>query len=56
MCADRTYVVTGNTTHRFRNTALLTVSRVDAPRVVTSDELDERLGGHLPAGSGCGPG
>jgi 3-oxoacyl-[acyl-carrier-protein] synthase III len=43
MCADRTYVVTGNTTHRFRNTALLTVSRVDAPRVVTSDELDERL-------------
>jgi len=35
--------VTGNTTHRFRNTALLQVSRVDAPRVVTSDELDARL-------------
>jgi acyl-CoA:acyl-CoA alkyltransferase len=35
--------VTGNTTHRFRNTTMLTVSRVDAPRVVTSDELDERL-------------
>jgi 3-oxoacyl-[acyl-carrier-protein] synthase-3 len=35
--------VTGNSTHRFRNTALLNVSRVDAPRVVTSDDLDERL-------------
>jgi 3-oxoacyl-[acyl-carrier-protein] synthase III len=35
--------VTGNTTHHFRNTALLTVSRVDASRVVTSDELDDRL-------------
>jgi 3-oxoacyl-[acyl-carrier-protein] synthase III len=35
--------VTGNTTHRFANTALLTVSRVDASRVVTSDQLDERL-------------
>jgi acyl-CoA:acyl-CoA alkyltransferase len=35
--------VTGNTTHRFRNTVLLNVSRVDAPRVVTSDELDARL-------------
>jgi 3-oxoacyl-[acyl-carrier-protein] synthase-3 len=35
--------VTGNTTHRFANTALLTVSRVDASRIVTSDELDERL-------------
>jgi 3-oxoacyl-[acyl-carrier-protein] synthase-3 len=35
--------VTGNTTHRFRNTTMLNVNRVDAPRVVTSDELDERL-------------
>ena len=35
--------VTGNTTHRFRNTAVLDVSRADASRVVTSDELDERL-------------
>ncbi len=35
--------MTGNTTHRFANTALLTVSRVDASRIVTSDELDERL-------------
>ena len=35
--------MTGNTTHRFRNTALLNVSRVDAPRVVTSTELDEQL-------------
>lgn len=33
----------GNTTHRFSNTALLNVSRVDAPQVVTSDELDGRL-------------
>ena len=35
--------MTGNTTHRFRNTTMLNVNRVDAPRVVTSDELDERL-------------
>jgi 3-oxoacyl-[acyl-carrier-protein] synthase III len=35
--------VNGNTTHRFRNTVLLDVSRVDASRVVTSDELDEQL-------------
>jgi acyl-CoA:acyl-CoA alkyltransferase len=35
--------VTGNTTHRFRNTVLLHVSRVDASRVVTSDELDAQL-------------
>ena len=43
MLADGAGVVTGNATHRFRNTALLTVSRVDASRVVTSDELDARL-------------
>jgi 3-oxoacyl-[acyl-carrier-protein] synthase-3 len=35
--------VTGNTIHRFRNTTILDVSRVDASRVVTSDELDEQL-------------
>src|SRR3954452_3079933 len=35
--------VTGNTTHRFRNTTMLDISRADASRVVTSDELDERL-------------
>jgi acyl-CoA:acyl-CoA alkyltransferase len=35
--------LTGNTTHRFRNTSLLQISREDASRVVTSDELDEQL-------------
>lgn len=35
--------MTGNTTHRFTNTAILDVSRADASRVVTSDELDARL-------------
>jgi len=35
--------VTGNATHHFSNTTLLDVSRVDASRVVTSDELDEQL-------------
>jgi len=35
--------VPGNTTHRFRNCALLNVSRADATRVVTSDALDEHL-------------
>ena len=33
----------GNTTHRYSNTTLLNVSRVDASRVVTSDEIDARL-------------
>ena len=37
----------GNTTHRFRNAAILAVVSVDASRVVTSDELDERLSGTL---------
>jgi len=36
--------LSGNTTHRFRNTALLSVSRVEAPVVVSSAELDTRLG------------
>jgi 3-oxoacyl-[acyl-carrier-protein] synthase III len=35
--------LTGNTTHRFHNAAVLAVTNVEAPRVVTSDELDERL-------------
>src|SRR3954468_10408242 len=35
--------VTATTIHRFRNTTILDVSRVDASRVVTSDELDEHL-------------
>lgn len=33
----------GNTTHRFTNTAILTVQTADAARVVTSAELDDRL-------------
>jgi len=36
--------LSGNTTHRYRNTVLLSVSRVEAPVVVTSAELDARLG------------
>jgi 3-oxoacyl-[acyl-carrier-protein] synthase-3 len=36
--------VTGNSTHRFRNTSLLAACSVDATEVVTSDALDERLG------------
>src|SRR3954467_10656603 len=33
----------GNTTHRFANTAVLTVQVADASQVITSDALDERL-------------
>jgi 3-oxoacyl-[acyl-carrier-protein] synthase III len=36
-------VMRGNTTHRFSNTAILTVQSADAARVVTSAELDDRL-------------
>ncbi|MEP7088681.1 MAG: 3-oxoacyl-ACP synthase III [Nocardioidaceae bacterium] len=36
--------MTGNTTHHFRNTAVLAVCSIDATEVVTSDALDERLG------------
>ena len=36
--------MTGNTTHRFSNTAILAATSVDATEVVTSDALDERLG------------
>lgn len=35
--------MTGNAGYRHTNTAVLTVCAVDAPRVVTSDELDVRL-------------
>ncbi|MDQ1631188.1 MAG: acyl-CoA:acyl-CoA alkyltransferase [Frankiaceae bacterium] len=36
--------MSGNTTHRFSNTALLSVSRVEAPVVISSADLDARLG------------
>lgn len=35
--------MSGNTTHRFRNTALLSVTRVEAPVVLSSADLDARL-------------
>jgi 3-oxoacyl-[acyl-carrier-protein] synthase-3 len=35
--------MTGNTTHRFANTAVLTVQTADASQVITSDDIDERL-------------
>ncbi len=35
--------MTGNATFRFRGTAVLSVCGIDAPRVVTSAEFDERL-------------
>jgi 3-oxoacyl-[acyl-carrier-protein] synthase-3 len=35
--------VRGNTVHRFGNTAVLAVCAIDAPRVVTSGEMDDRL-------------
>ena len=35
--------MSGNATYRSTNTAVLAVSAVDAPVVVTSDEIDERL-------------
>ncbi len=33
----------GNSIHRFSNTSVLSVCAIDAPRVVTSAEMDERL-------------
>ena len=36
--------MTGNATHRFTNTAVLTVETADASQVITSDALDDRLG------------
>jgi 3-oxoacyl-[acyl-carrier-protein] synthase III len=35
--------MSGNATHRFRNTSVLTVQTADASQVITSDALDERL-------------
>ena len=35
--------MTGNATFRFDNTSVLSVCGVDAPRVVTSAEFDDRL-------------
>ena len=35
--------MTGNATHRFSNTAILSVCAIDAPQVVTSAEIDARL-------------
>ncbi|MEP6651225.1 MAG: 3-oxoacyl-ACP synthase III, partial [Lapillicoccus sp.] len=35
--------MSGNTTHRFSNTAILAVCAVEAPEVVTSAQFDERL-------------
>jgi len=32
-----------NAIHRFENTSLLSVCAIDAPRVITSDEIDDRL-------------
>lgn len=37
--------MTGNASYRHTNTAVLTVCAVDAPRVVTSEEFDDRLAG-----------
>jgi len=35
--------MSGNATHHFRNTSVLTVQTADAPQVVTSDDLDDQL-------------
>ena len=40
---DWTPHMNGNSTHRFRNTAVLAVQTADASRVVTSDALDDAL-------------
>lgn len=39
--------LTGNATFLHRNTALLSVTSIEAPVVVTSEEFDDRLGGAL---------
>ena len=36
--------MTQNSTHRYERTVVLGVERIEAPVVVTSEELDERLG------------
>src|SRR4051794_14830394 len=40
---DWTPHMSGNATHRFTNTAMLAVQTADAPRVVSSDDLDDAL-------------
>src|SRR3954469_14450775 len=40
----RVDLMTGNGTHRFTNTAILTVQAADASQVITSAAFDERLG------------
>src|SRR3954447_12469678 len=35
--------MSGNSIHRFSDTSVLSVCAIDAPRVVTSDEMDDRL-------------
>ena len=45
--------MSGNATYRFTNTSVLAVCAIDAPVVVTSAEIDERLAGDLPSGSAC---
>ena len=40
--------MTGNATHRFSNTAILSVCAIDAPLVVTSAEIDARLADTYP--------
>lgn len=40
---DWTPPMSGNATHRFSNTSILTVQTADASQVVTSDAIDERL-------------
>ena len=42
--------MTGNATFRFDRASVLSVCGVDAPRVVTSAEFDERLADDLPPG------
>src|SRR4051794_41879439 len=41
---DWTSRMNGNSTHRFRNTAVLAVQTADASRVISSDEFDDALG------------
>jgi len=45
----------GNAIHRFRHTSVLAVCAIDAPRIVTSDDIDERLA-EVYAGVGLRPG
>lgn len=47
--------MTGNALHRFRNTSVLAVCAIDAPRVISSEHLDDRLAG-VYARAGLRPG